>query len=149
MIAISGVPASGKTYLCERLVRSGFRCISLSDLPEFRAVAHDGTVDPEDLAGIVPETEFIESHLSHLMNVDAVLILEADENTLVLRMKSRGYSDAKIQENVDAQRCGAIYYEALERLPANRIRVIRSDIHSTDPLKEAVELLERFGHEDR
>lgn len=149
MIAISGVPASGKTHLCGRLRESGFKCISLSELPEFMAISDGGTVDVSNLAGMRLDTDFVESHLSHLMNVRAALILEADESILISRMRMRGYPESKIQENVDAQRCSLIYYEALERLPSSRIRVVRSDSETTDPLKEAVKLLERFGHEDR
>jgi adenylate kinase len=102
----------------------GIRCTGLNEIAESSGALQNGTVDVDRLASVHIESGIVESHYSHFMNCSHVIILVDDENALRRRMELRGYSQQKINENLDAQRAQTIYYEALDRLPAGRIYII-------------------------
>lgn len=128
MICITGVPGSGKTTLSEALSKKGVTICNTDEIAAKLGCLSEGEVDVDcleknaDFSGY----DFVESHYSHLLNCEHVIILECDEQLLRKRMERRGYSEHKILENIDAQFSGTIYYEALQRLPSNRIYTINT-----------------------
>ncbi len=67
------------------------------------------------------------------------MILEAGESVLRGRMEARGYPPEKTMENIGAQISGAIYSEALERLPARRIHIVSTDSMGPEEAASMVE----------
>ncbi|MEN4006780.1 MAG: adenylate kinase family protein [Methanobacteriaceae archaeon] len=57
----------------------------------------------------------IEGHLSHFYeNSDIVIVLRANPDVLRSRMDVKGWKDAKINENIEAETIGICSYEAYE-----------------------------------
>ena len=57
----------------------------------------------------------IDSHLSHLLPpkiIDKVIVLRCDPTELERRLRKKGWSRKKIQENVEAEMIGLIAWEA-------------------------------------
>ncbi len=127
MICISGIPGTGKTTLCKMLNENNLRCVNLNSIADENGIMNGDTVNIDALKKIDIKYDIVESHYSHLINCDYVIILKDDEDGLINRMRGRGYSDSKINENLDAQRSDTIYYEALDHLPENHIFIINED----------------------
>ncbi len=121
MICITGIPATGKTTVCNYLKSMGIQCSSLNDVAEERQLIQNGCVDIDSLKEIKMDCTVVEAHYSHLLKCDYVIILKDDEDAILGRMNERKYSKEKISENLDVQRSDTIYYEALDHLPGNRI----------------------------
>ena len=56
----------------------------------------------------------IEGHLSHLLGVDIAIVLRCSPKLLEERLRSRGYGDDKVRENVEAEAVDVILIEALD-----------------------------------
>lgn len=69
----------------------------------------------------------IESHLSQLLPVEYVIILERSPEKILEILQFRGYPDQKISANIDSLLTGVIFYDASERLPTTRIFTINSN----------------------
>jgi adenylate kinase len=122
MICITGPPKSGKTTICAELNRNGIECISADSLADSLGCLENGTVDIDclnDKMRLFPRV--IESHYSHLLKCDYVIILKNDSSTLEERMILAGYSREKIAENIEASEIEIFQSEALDSLPAGRI----------------------------
>ena len=125
MIALTGIPCTGKTTLCEDLAKEGFECVS-ADVA-FSDCISSGEADSDCMRSRdVPMDSIVESHYSHLLDCRAAIILENDEDTLKERMMARGYPDAKIAENLEVQRSETIRFEALETVPSGRIFTVNA-----------------------
>lgn len=130
MICITGIPGTGKTTICKMLNANGIKCTGLNDIASECGAMDGDTVDVDVLRRENINSEVVESHYSHMLECKYVIILEDNEEQLIRRMKSRGYPESKINENIDAQRSRVIYWEASDRLPANHIFVVHEDSRS-------------------
>lgn len=147
MISITGVPGSGKTYLSSRLRERGFHVTGLNEVArEHGCITYD-IIDIECLKSVIASLnpQIAEAHYSHLLPCNAVIMVEASENVLRERLRHRGYSDFKIEENIAALLSDSIFYEALDRLPRNRIMIVNTsnDINADD-MKNISEFINRF-----
>ena len=59
------------------------------------------------------EVIILESHLAHHI-ADVVIVLRAYPPELEMRLKTRGYSEEKIKENIEAEALDVILVEAFE-----------------------------------
>ncbi len=124
MICISGIPCTGKTSICRMLNDAGIECKNLDNIAlEYNAL-NNGIVDMDSLIDINIDIPVVESHYSHILDCEYIIIIKDDENKVRERMIKRGYSNNKINENIDAQRSDIIYYESLDHMPENRIYII-------------------------
>ncbi len=126
-MAISGTPGTGKSTLASILRSRGRHIIDLGDFARERGLLSDydetrGSyeVDPRKLDRALkkslPEGDvLLVGHLSHLLTVDAVLVLRCRPSVLAERLLRRGWSEEKVRENVEAEACDVILIEALER----------------------------------
>lgn len=57
----------------------------------------------------------VEGHLSYLVPSSLILLLRTDPNILRERLLSRGYPEAKAQENAEAEAVSYLLFECMER----------------------------------
>lgn len=127
MWCISGIPGSGKTTICKLLDGNGIKCLSALDIPGAEKCLDDDEVDTDCLKSIISRegsVSAVESHFSHLLGCSSVIILQRSEEGVAGELRGRGYSEDKIEENLDALRADVIYSEALQALPSGRIHRI-------------------------
>ncbi len=132
IIAITGTPGTGKTEVSSELAKilrekfkMNFKVLHLngavlknklwSSIDEKR---NSKNVDMAKLRKfILSETKrhpdiITESHLAHYFKADVVFVLRTQISELRRRMKRRKWGEAKIEENLDAERLNAILGEA-------------------------------------
>ncbi|HTX43344.1 MAG TPA: adenylate kinase family protein [Methanocella sp.] len=121
-LALTGTPGAGKSTVAD-LVDGGFRVVHVNDLVRGsfnlgRDKKRDCMVaDIPRLSGYVKGLKgdaILEGHISHLLPVDAVVVLRASPAKLRERLRARGWSEAKVRENVEAEALDVILVEALE-----------------------------------
>ena len=120
-IAVTGTPGAGKTTFCST---SNHRAITVEEI----AASHDclgeveddgaAPIDIDKLATTVvwPKESplLIDGHLSHLLPVDAIILIRCHPSVLRQRLSQRDYSESKIEENVECELIGVISAECLE-----------------------------------
>ncbi len=152
-IALTGTPGTGKSTVAG-ILNAGFRVIHLNEL--IRSGYNEGVdeergcliADIEGLSRLVESMEgdiILEGHVSHLLPVDAIVVLRASPGELRQRLKKRGWSDAKISENVEAEALDAILIESVE----TGRRVYEIDTTGLTPAQVRDALLEIIGGTDR
>lgn len=127
--ALTGVPGVGKTTLAKALAARGVRVVHLNEfaaehglLGEPDAAHHDAReVDLDALqdaldAALGDEAGPVvyEGHFAHDMDVDGVVLLRCDPLVLVERLRARGWPEAKVRENVEAEALDIIAGEVAE-----------------------------------
>ena len=124
-IAITGSPAVGKTTISNQLESQGWSVKSVEELAklfdcegDFDEVMDCVEIDIHELAEkYIAATEndvMIDGHLSHFLDVDAIIVLRCDPVKLRARLESRGYSEAKINANVEWELIAGAWSEIAE-----------------------------------
>jgi len=72
-------------------------------------------IDVSAVNSSLPESFWIEGHLSHRVDLDYCIVLRTRPEVLEKRLKKRGYSEEKIRENVEAEAMDVILSEAYQR----------------------------------
>ena len=137
LMAVTGTPGTGKTETCRNLEGEGRKIIDLKELLMKRSLLSDYDqkaqtyeIDVELLRDHFkkefprgrPGWTIIDSHLSHLLDVDGIVLLRCDPRELGTRLEERGYSPEKIQENRDSEMVDVIGTEVVDRnLPSIEI----------------------------
>jgi len=124
-IAITGTPGTGKTSICEILEKEGYIIHSVEKLAEENGCL--GEIDSEDDSAPVDVHEladkwqcedagivFVDGHLSHLLDVEAIVVLRCNPKVIEERLKQRGYNDNKISANVEWEMISGVWSEMLE-----------------------------------
>ena len=116
-IALTGSPGSGKSSIAELAKSSGWEVISVEKLAEKHGLL--GEFDKNDQAkeidieklrkslGRINGPLIIDGHLSHYLEVDAIVILRCKPSILRERLQQRGYPEWKIESNVDWEIIGS------------------------------------------
>ena len=120
-IAITGTPGVGKTTFCNH---GPWTSISVHDLAKendcLGEIEEDGAapIDIETLAEKIvwPDEDclIIDGHLSHLLPVDAAIVIRCEPGLLRERLQDRDYTTQKIDENVECELIGLIMAECLD-----------------------------------
>ncbi len=127
IIAITGTPGTGKTEVAKALAkRLGWWSVSLNDLAKeedlYKGYDKERMCKIIDLKRMREEVNIlavshknmiIESHYSHEMPSDVVIVLRTEPNALRKRMIEKGFHTAKIAENMEAEMGNVIKDEAI------------------------------------
>jgi len=119
-VVITGTPGVGKTVHCEQLAQeTGLRHLSINQIAKQRE-CHEG-FDEELKSYIVDEDKLLDTIEADVMNggclidwhvcdlfpkswIDLVVVLRCPSTSILYdRLSTRGYSDRKLQENLDAE----------------------------------------------
>lgn len=86
---------------------------------------------------------FMDSHLGHMCDCSRIIVLRCDPEVLAERLRKRGYSDAKVLENVQAEVLDVILCESTASdIPVNEIDCTRGTP------AEAADIIERIVKSD-
>jgi adenylate kinase len=129
IICITGTPKTGKTEVSEALARRlGCRAVHLNDFARerklFSGYDRKRGVDVVDIgrlgkeisrmAGKGEENLVMESHYSHLLPCDVIVVLRTGISELRERMDRAGWFPQKTEENIQAEIMEVCLSEALE-----------------------------------
>lgn len=127
LYCISGTPGCGKTTLSAELRRRGYEVVDGNEHMRRHGILGDR--DPArdtyevDLDALSDSLEpyrrsekvvFFDSHLGHRCDCHGVVVLRCDPEVLAERLRRRGYSEAKVLENVQAECLDVILCEATD-----------------------------------
>jgi adenylate kinase len=126
IVAISGTPGTGKSEVAKAIAEKlKWGLVDLNKLAEEKKLylGYDSKRDCKivDLKGLAKEIEkltgdcIIESHYAHDMPADLVIVLRANPAEIRKRLKGRGWTTEKIEENVEAEIMEICVSEALEK----------------------------------
>ena len=155
-VAITGTPGTGKKAVSSLLISKGYEVLGINEI----ATTHDFILGYEGKTKIVDLDKlntfiqdlilkkgkgimFIKGHLSHLLDVDLVIVLRCEPKELRRRLKQRGYNEEKIQENVESEVIDVITVEAAESCQ----RVYEIDTSSKRPNKAVEVILKILNNE--
>eukprot|EP00475_Leptophrys_vorax_P041191 TRINITY_DN7769_c0_g1_i2.p2 TRINITY_DN7769_c0_g1~~TRINITY_DN7769_c0_g1_i2.p2 ORF type:complete len:176 (-),score=60.40 TRINITY_DN7769_c0_g1_i2:506-1033(-) len=142
-VLITGTPGTGKTSTAELVCeQTGFKQINVSAFVKERGLYterdddYDCLVIDEDK--LLDEMEVllkdggvvVDFHGSEMFPerwFDLVVVLRSDNSVLYERLEKRGYSQKKLQENVEAEIMQVMLDEAMESYSQDIIQVMQSD----------------------
>lgn len=122
-VALTGTPGTGKTTVAST-VKTELSIVSLADVIDegnigksSDPVRDTSIVDIDQLAAELTDCDdtLFESHLSHHLDVDFVIVLRCHPDELATRLRKRGVSERSIEENVESEALDIILAEAVAR----------------------------------
>ncbi|MDG6920499.1 MAG: AAA family ATPase [Nitrososphaerota archaeon] len=147
IFGITGTPGTGKKSVAPLVAGVlGVRCFSVNELATARrrADADEGVydVDTERLRGeipsLVPRASVLYGHLLPAVLdpaiAERVVVLRCEPKVLRERLRSRGYPEAKVRANLEAELIGVVAAEAHE---AFGVAACELDTTSTSPQEAA------------
>jgi adenylate kinase len=128
-IALTGTPGTGKTEVSKTLAEKGHDIIDLNKLIfenkwdlGFDNDYQSTVADLAKLNAYVSEypdddeLHIFEGHLSHLLDLEAAVVLRTHPKELERRLGERNYPPIKIRENIEAEALAVITTESMGRL---------------------------------
>lgn len=141
-VAVTGTPGTGKSTVVDLLdtdadadtgpfdAEFDLDVVHLNEVirEEGLTTDHDeardsAVADMDALADYLDGREDVlfESHLAHHFDADRVVVLRCHPETLVTRLRERGESETKADENADSEALDVILAEAVDRHGANSV----------------------------
>lgn len=126
IVSLTGTPGTGKSSVGSVLASRGRRVLELGELikehrlyegrdEERQSLEVDPEVLEDRLPSLLPPGDIIlVGHLSHLVPADLVIVLRCRPSMLEERLKARGWPEAKVRENMEAEALDVILVEAVE-----------------------------------
>lgn len=146
MVGIAGTPGTGKTAVGDVLARRGHRVVRVAETIAPFVLAEEGgvrEVDEEAWAAAFPPVDgYVEGGLAQFLPCDRLVILRCRPDVLRRRLETRGYSPAKVAENVEAEALDVVLCEALEIRPPGSLLELETTARSAE---ETADLVEGFA----
>lgn len=150
-IAITGTPATGKTSVAKILAKKlGFLYLDLNEFAVERNLflGYDKKrdcyiVDIERMRVEISRLKgnaVLDSHYSHEMPCDVIVILRTNPKELRKRMKRKGWEKRKIEENIEAEIMEICGSEAKEKGK----KILEIDTTNKKPEDVAKEILKKL-----
>ncbi|MDO5852765.1 MAG: adenylate kinase family protein [Thermoplasmata archaeon] len=127
LYCLTGTPGTGKSSVSAELRSRGWDVVDgkafLREhglLGEYDAERDTYEVDLDDFNDALEAFRdaegpvVLDSHLSHFMDSSGIVVLRCRPSVLAERLRARGYSEAKVRENVQAEILDEILVEATE-----------------------------------
>lgn len=155
-IALTGTPGTGKTTVAGVLRARGYDVLDMTGYirdnglrEEYDAERDTYDVDVERLNDSLSGMEdmIFEGHLAHFMDVDCVIVLRCHPDVMADRLRGRGYDDAKVRENVQAEVLDVILFESVDSgVPTYAVDTTSSDADAVADAVEDIMKGETIGH---
>lgn len=164
IILVSGTPGTGKTTLASRLAKHmRYRFIDIGRLAEAEniylrvdskrntKIIDEGrlAVRLEQQAKVHKGRLVMSSHYAEIVNpklVRKVIVLRTHPEELKKRLSERGWSAAKIQENMEAEIVGVCSSNVLARYPRDKIYEIDTTaLSAEETLRRAIAIVDSKG----
>lgn len=125
-LALTGTPGTGKTSVGDILRAKGLDVVEVSEIAKMAGLLTEKDderdsfeVDVDALRELVENGDFSDStifigHLSHFLNVGRIVVLRCRPSILMERLRARGYSEAKVKENAEAEALDVILMDCLD-----------------------------------
>lgn len=133
-VAVTGTPGTGKTS-ATKLLEQKYNVIHINQLVKEKNLSkgydeerNSILVDLNAVERELPQNAIIESHISHLFDVDKVIVLRCHPRELKNRLK--GKDEEEIIENAEAEAIDTILIEAMEKF---------DDVHEINTTNKTVE----------
>jgi adenylate kinase len=152
IVALTGTPGTGKSSVSKHLRNDGYEVLDINEivLTENFVTAYDDTrktseVDLEALNKYMDERitsgdpVILEGHLAHLLSIiDQVIVLRCHPDELQRRLNDKGWSGAKIRENLEAEAVDSITIECLNTYDRDKIFEIDTTKDSPEKTMEKI-----------
>lgn len=152
LFALTGTPGTGKSTLSAELRSRGYDVIDGKAfirenglLGEYDAERDTYEVDLDALNDALdplredPDVHVLDSHLSHFMDSHGIIVLRCAPSVLAGRLRARGYSEAKVRENVQAEILDEILCEAAETdIPVGEIDCTSATVREAADIAEKI-----------
>lgn len=146
-VAVTGTPGTGKTTATERL-ETDLEVVHLNEI--VRAEGLDaGTDDKRDsvVADLDAVAEYladrddiiVESHLAHHLDVDRVVVLRCDPETIETRLFDRDEPPKTARENAESEALDLILSEAVTAHGEESVFEIETTEQTPDTTAQAIE----------
>ena len=158
VIAISGVPGTGKTATAKILAkRMKANFVSINEVIKKDNVEHEWDAKRKSKIVDIPVlqkavtknlgkgTNIVEGHMSHLLKWDKLVILRCDPFVLRKRLEKKKWGKAKVSENVAAETLGVVSVESLAK---GRTKVYEVDTTSLSA-QQTAEFIEKILKDPR
>lgn len=124
--ALTGTPGTGKTTTAEHLRKEGLEVLDLNGFIDKKGLKREEdklrdtfNVDIQEMKELykneAPSHDIVEGHLSHLLDIDMVVVLRCSPEELKKRMERKDWHKEKKEENIEAEVLDIILMESLER----------------------------------
>ena len=149
-VALTGTPGTGKTTVSNILnERYGIRVVHLHDIiiEGHYYLVRDKSRDSliVNISSLLKhkfaEDCLIEGHLSHYLQVDLIIVLRANPKVLKRRLYKRGYPEAKVVENYEAEISDTILIEALEMQEFDNVYEVDATHTSESTIESVIDIM--------
>jgi adenylate kinase len=123
VVALTGTPGTGKTTLSEWFAQEGWQVLNVRELAEAHGCLGEVEVNgaaPVDVHALAEQWQppsgrvIVDGHLSHFLDIDAVVMLRCHPDALANRLTERGYSSEKVRANMEWEMTSGHWAELLE-----------------------------------
>ena len=144
---LTGTPGTGKTTVSDLVAeRTGLDVIHLNDAIRDETLYTERDAERDSLVADVEAIEtwlgdregIVESHLSHLLDAEAAVVLRCQPAELEKRLRERGESEAKARENAESEALDVILSEAVDRFGTDAVYEIDTTDRSPEDVADDV-----------